>query len=104
MIQPTIGRRVWYWPSALDLGLLQQQPTTTMTTVTPPEGEAAQPCDAGVCFVHDDRTVNLSVADHDGVQHIRQSVTLVQEGDTPPEGAGYATWMPYQINAAKGAA
>lgn len=103
MIQPSIGRRVWYWPSDSDLGLLDPQPATTMNVIAR-EVETRQPFDAGVCFVHDERTVNLTVADHDGVVHARQSVTLVQEGDTPPEGAGYATWMPYQINQAKEAA
>jgi hypothetical protein len=46
MIQPTIGRQVWFWK------------------YTPTEGE--QPEAATVVYVHNERLVNLQVIDHDG--------------------------------------
>lgn len=96
MIQPTIGRRVWYWPSTYDRGLEHGQPATII------KADDTQACDAGIAYVHSDRLVNLSVADHNGVMHSRPSVQLVQEGDDPaPQGMGYATWMPYQLGQAK---
>lgn len=96
MIKPTIGRRVWYWPSAFDCGLLENKPTTTMTA-----SDKTQACDAGICCVWSDRMVNLTVADHNGVMHARCSVHLLQDNDTPMHGMGYATWMPYQIGQVK---
>lgn len=91
MIKPSIGRRVWYWPSDSD--------RTTMTASDP-----KQPCDSGIAYVHGDRLVNLSVADHNGVMHRRTSVQLLQDDDAPPSsGGGYAQWMPYQVGQSKAA-
>lgn len=94
VITPTIGRRIWYWPSDYDRGLLEAKPGTVI------QSNDVQPCDAGICYVHSDRLVNLTVADHNGNMHRRTSVTLVQEGDEAPQGA-HATWMPYQQGQAK---
>lgn len=86
MIQPTIGRKVWYRPG--------------------PQGDGGlnvwsdQPLDATVVYVHGDRLVNLVVFDHSGQYAERRSVTLVQEGDDIPHGH-YAEWMPYQNAQAK---
>jgi hypothetical protein len=96
MISPTIGRRVWYWPSDEDLHLTDEAPLAKMTA-----GDRTQACDAGVCYVWDDRRINLTVADHNGLMHARPSVQLVQEGDPIPVGQAYATWMPYQTTQAK---
>jgi hypothetical protein len=93
-IIPTIGRRLWYIPSIYDLGGMLEKPTTII------EASNSQPCDAGVVFVHGDRLVNLSVTDHNGNVHKRTSVTLVQPGETPPEGGGYCKWMDYQAQQA----
>lgn len=95
MIHPSIGRRVWYWPSAYDCGKTEHKPDTVM------QADASQPCDAGVCYVHGDRLVNVTVADHNGHMHRRTSVQLLQEGDEIPVGQAYATWMPYQTGQAK---
>jgi len=95
MIKPTIGRRVWYWPSAQDRDETEHPPQSRIQ-----QGDKSQPCDAGIVYVHSDRLVNLTVADHNGAMHARTSVTLVQEGDPIPEG-GYAQWMPYQVGQAK---
>jgi hypothetical protein len=89
MIKPTIGRRVWYWPSAQDRGETEN-PTASIIQ----QGDKSQPCDAGIAYVHSDRLINLTVADHNGVMHSRTSVTLMQEGDEIPQGF-YAQWMHY---------
>ena len=89
-IKPTIGRRVWYWPS-------EEEARESSLTYA----DKSQPCDAGIAFVHSDRMVNLTVADHRGVMHRRCSVPLLQEGDpTPMAGTAYAQWMPYQVGQA----
>jgi hypothetical protein len=94
IIKPTIGRRVWYWPSTYDRGAQLTKPETII------QSSGTQPCDAGVVFVHGDRLVNLSVTDHNGNVHKRTSVTLFQPGDPIPSGdAGFAVWMDYQISA-----
>jgi hypothetical protein len=90
IIKPTIGRRVWYWPSKEE---------TYEGSFTHADG--LQPCDAGIAFVHSGRMVNLTVADHHGVIHSRCSVRLLQEGDSkPPADQAYAQWMPYQTGQA----
>lgn len=82
MIHPSIGRRVWFYPNG--------------TNGIPVVSGSDQPCDAGVCYVWNDRLVNLTVAGHDGSMHTRTSVTLLQDDDLPPSTGSYATWMPYQ--------
>lgn len=98
VIKPTIGRKLWYYPSDYDRGLLlelEHKPAGVIEVL-----DEIQPCDADVCYVHGDRLVNLVVHDHFGRAYARTSVTLLQPGDTVPNGGGYATWMPYQIEAA----
>ena len=87
VIMPTVGRRVWYWPSLNDLG--QGVPNMVHT-------DAAQPLDAGICYVWNDRLVNLTVADQNGHMHRRFSVRLLQAGEQPMIGEAYAQWMPFQ--------
>lgn len=99
IIKPTVGRRVWYWPSDYDRGLMSAaRPETAIQA-----NDATQPCDAGVVYVHSDRMVNLTVADHNGNMHRRASVHLLQEGDVRPDHRTYAfaEWMPYQAAQAK---
>lgn len=90
VITPTIGRKVWYWPSGHDLQTLSLRQHHAYI------GQA-QPFDATVIYVWNDRSVNLCVTDHNGNVFTRTSVTLSQPGDlsVPPE--GYASWMPYQV-------
>lgn len=97
MIHPTIGRRVWFWPSDYDQGKTSVQPPTVMTSC------GDQPMDAGIAFVHNERLVNVTVADHLGKPHVRTSVKLLQEGDEPVPGMSFCTWMPYQPGQAKAA-
>lgn len=84
MIKPTVGRRVWYRPAKADAreGFVVLDP--------------AQPCDAGIAFVHGDRLVNITVADHRGVLHSMSEVKLLQDDDKAPEGRHYCEWMPFQ--------
>jgi len=94
-IAPTIGRRVWYWPSEAEY----QASASNRTMVEPPMRlkDRAQPCDAGICYVHTDGTINITVADHTGAMHARQGVPLLQDDAPEPRGVGgFAVWMPYQ--------
>lgn len=85
MIKPTVGRVLWYWPTAEDIksGMFAYEGSD-------------QPFAASVTFVHGDRMVNLSVTDHGGIVWGKRSVTLLQEGDKVRDRSGYAEWMPYQ--------
>lgn len=98
-ITPSVGRKVWYWPSLYDLASPHASadnpmPGRGMRQVT---GEAF---DATVLCVHGDRCVNLLVVDHCGVTHYVPSASLMQPGDDKPA-HGYAEWMPYQVGQAK---
>jgi hypothetical protein len=90
IIQPTIGRKVWFWP-------------TEMHARTGTNVHDGQPCDATVIYVHDDGHVNLRVTDHIGQVHTYTHVKLAQ-GITPETAddapRGCATWMPYQAKQA----
>lgn len=96
IISPNIGRCLWYWPSDYDRGLLTTKPETII------EASTTQACDAHVVCVHGDRLINIALFDHNGKHHRRTSVTLVQPGDTPPDGGAFCTWMDYQVNQAQG--
>jgi hypothetical protein len=95
-IKPTIGRRVWYWPSSFDKGRLQLKPDTIMQT-----GDANQACDAGIAYVHSDTMINVTVADHNGNMHKRTSVPLLGFDDPKPQDNAYCTWMDYQVQQVK---
>lgn len=92
IIAPTVGRIVWYWPSdemlTEGVGLIYRK---------------GQPFMATVCYVHNDRKVNLAGFDHAGVPWKRSGVQLAQEqaGDSVPTNGDYCTWMPYQVGQAK---
>lgn len=87
MIKPTVGRVVWFWPAD--------------TTDPKFSAHPSQPCAATVAYVHSDSMVNLSVTDHNGVQHARTSVRLIQEGEPKPQFGSYCEWMPFQIGQSK---
>lgn len=87
-ITPTVGRRVWYWPTEDEL-------RSEMGYCT-----EDQPFDAGVLWV-DPKTnrVNLSITDHVGRIHCRRWVPIVNaDAEKVP---GSAQWMPYQQAQAK---
>lgn len=99
MITPTIGRKVWYRPSS-------SETSGGMNTAAFGSGQLyqidpAQPMDATVVFVHNDRKVNLLVVDHLGKDRPRFDVTLLQGDETYHPVGGYAEWMPYQQGQAK---
>lgn len=79
MIQPTVGRIVWFHPY-----------NTDSFAYTP-----GQPCAAIIARVWSNSCVNLSVFDHNGNWHSRTSVLLVQDGEDRPS-SGFCEWMPYQ--------
>lgn len=87
-IKPTVGRVVWFYPSAclIDDGVA---------------GEVGQPLAAVVTAAHNDELINLAVFDALGKVWPRISVPLVQEGQGSPTDRPYAAWMPYQIGQAK---
>ena len=85
MIQPTVGRVVWYRPSESD---------------TFPKA-VGQPLPAIITIAWDMGLVNLVVFDGDGNTHGRTSVRLVQPNDEAPGPGGYCEWMPYQIGQAQ---
>jgi hypothetical protein len=79
MIEPTIGRVVWYRPD---------------------DSMNDQPLAALVAYVHGPRSVNLAVFDPNGIAFNRTYITLRQEGDDLPQ-RPFCEWMPYQIGQAK---
>lgn len=80
MIKPTIGRVVWYHPTA-------------------PQGAPEDTQAAIVCHVWSDTCVNLAVFDNNGVASNQTSVFLFQgEGERPS--SQFAEWMPYQVGQA----
>lgn len=82
---PTVGRRVWYWPTKHERAT-----------------EHDQPFDAGICHVNKDGTVNLDVKNENGFQlRGKQHIVLAA---TPEKAApGQASWMPYQTAQAQAA-
>jgi hypothetical protein len=88
MIKPTIGRVVWFHPSATE-----SDPSFCATPV----------CAAIIAHVWSDTCVNLAVFDANGKSHGRSSVPLIQGEDSLVPGGGYyCEWMPYQKSVAKG--
>jgi hypothetical protein len=84
-IQPTIGRKVWFYNASYAANCFDQK----------------QALDATVIYVHPDGPVNLSVVDHAGHRLTAHAVSL--EDPTEFDGHGvrdYATWMPFQMQAA----
>lgn len=86
VIKPTIGRVLWFFPTDEYAGYRLDN---------------KQPFDAHVCYVHNDRLINIVYFDHVGQCYPAQSAILVQEGDPKPEGQGWCEWMPYQVGQAK---
>lgn len=81
MIKPTIGR-----------------------VVLVHRGNSDQPEPALVCYVWNDRMINVGGFNKNGEPFKETSLTLLQDDDTP-EGLGttrYAEWMPYQKAVAAG--
>ena len=73
MIQPTIGRVVLVHRGASD----QAEP-------------------ALVCYVWNDRLINVGGFDRNGAPFSLTSLRLLQDTDVPGDNESYAEWMPYQ--------
>lgn len=87
MIQPTVGRVIWYQPAHEVGGDLQPQPFAGIIT-----------------FVHDDRMINICAFTPAGTPFAVQDLALLQDDDAAPEEGRFASWMPYQIGQAAAAA
>lgn len=76
MIEPSVGRVVWYYKYV--------------------EGQGFKgPLAAHIAHVHSDNMVNLMVIDQNGNPHGETSVPLEQEDNDAHMGS-YCTWMPFQ--------
>jgi hypothetical protein len=87
MIKPTVGRKVWYRPSASE--------RSTLAVI------GDQPLDATIVAVHNDNCVNLVIFDANGTMSTRCSAYLKQDDALPTWVSAYAEWMPYQVGQAK---
>jgi hypothetical protein len=76
MIKPTIGRVVWVFRPLHTNDINQAEP-------------------AFVCYVWNDRMINVAGFDHNGQPFALTSLQLVQDDEPKPEG-NFAAWMPYQ--------
>lgn len=79
VIEPTVGRMVWFWP---DRNYKEQA--------------GAQPYSAQVCYVHNVRCVNVAGYDPNGAPFTRTSLQLRQPDDPLPQGE-FVEWMPFQV-------
>lgn len=80
MIEPTIGRVIWYWP----------------------EDKKDQPWPCWICSVRPDGRINVAGFNNEGVPFRDSDIDLFQgeEGEQKPLHS-FAEWMPYQIGQAK---
>jgi hypothetical protein len=83
MITPTIGRVIWF-----------------VDPIVQASEENPQPWPAFICYVHDDRTVNVAGFMANGEIFRATKVQLLQDDDVAQDGYYYAMWMPYQVSAA----
>lgn len=89
MIIPTVGRKVWYFPS-------QDDKDGKADTALKMETNNKEPLDATVVAVWGNKCINVAIFDIYGNLHARRSVLLLQDDDAIPEHGRYAQWMPYQ--------
>lgn len=80
MIEPTIGRIVWFHPHP----------------DAPNQKLSGQPHAAKIAHVNADGTINLGCLNSLGLPYAATNVRLIQEGQVAPIAAAYAEWMPYQ--------
>lgn len=99
MMTPTIGRKVWYWPLAVEIAAVVHVLEGSGGLDPMEYAQSRQPWDATVVFVYDNGNVNVLVTDWIGNQTLRLDRNL-SANDTDQ---GHCTWMPYQVaQAAKG--
>ena len=85
MINPTVGRVVWYYPGDDNIAGFNH---------------SGIPLAAIIAYVHSDTMVNLAVFDASGSNYPEVGVPLYQGEGEKPENR-FAEWMPYQIGQAK---
>lgn len=79
MIEPSVGRNLWYIPHQDEGGIVNGQPHA-----------------AFIAHVHDARLINVLCLSEAGSPYAKQNVRLLQDDEpTPPEG-GVAVWMTFQ--------
>lgn len=89
MIEPTVGRIVWYVPAML--GGINRPDLIEAFKKT------SQPQAAIVTFVHPEGDrVNLARFSPEGVSIPETNVPLVQDDVPVPSHGGWCEWMPYQ--------
>ena len=81
MIEPTVGRVVWYRPDSYDRAKMAVKDN--------------DPLVGHVVAVWSSNMVSLAVFDANGELHQRTSIVLRQPEDEAPDGA-FCEWMPYQ--------
>jgi len=86
MINPTVGRIVWYRPDEADKKGSAEPPMQTC---------GDDPLAAQIVAVHGPRMVSVALYDAAGRHFARPSVALLQDDDKIPSGR-YVEWMPYQ--------
>jgi hypothetical protein len=79
MIEPSVGRIVWYHPHVDQGGDVDGQPHAAI-----------------VAKVLDPRLINLAVINENGSLYARQNVVLLQDDDAADPDGDYADWMPFQ--------
>lgn len=84
IIQPTVGRVVWFYPSQ-----------NTAESGFARHADGGGPYAALIAHVWSDQLVNLSVFDANGAAHSRTSVPMYHGECDVPEHA-FCGWMPYQ--------
>jgi hypothetical protein len=85
MIKPTIGRKIWFWPSR---DWIREKGLAAVS---------GQPHDATIVAVWSDTCVNLACFDANGHPYPCTSAYLYQEdAETPKPDSHFAEWMPYQ--------
>lgn len=82
MIEPTIGRIVWFYQGKAKANNIADN--------------GDQPMTAQIIYVHNPRLVSLDITDHRGTHHSKAKVKLMQgdEDFTPVE--DWCEWMPFQ--------
>lgn len=89
MIEPTVGRIVWYWeslpggfnrPDLIEQHMKDVQPQAAVVTFVYPEGQR----------------INVTRFSRDGVSIPELGVLLVQDDIERPAHGGWCEWMPYQ--------
>lgn len=91
LIQPSIGRKVWFYPQEEDLDEGMKQFGSDYFP---------QPFDATIVYVHGESLVNLHVLDHEGTAWKFEKVILLPECRPEQFPVRCAAWMPYQLDQA----